>query len=315
MGKALGRVARGLEEPPSRHDRDHGLAGGGGCRRRDHPSGGPGRRTRLSTTSTVEVQPHGLPKTDLGFLGWDDALPMYRPFLSYSELGSMFDEGPTKLHDAVSSVLGLDELTAAQNVLRTARLARQKQVKAALEHRDEIVAVLEGLDDERARQCVAALRGRSPALDVVEKIATAGHPVDAGGELARLRRIVGIEIPDRETVLAAATSLREAHQSVSELAGTTDDAMLRSADLLEAALAYLADYPSDDCPVCGTEGTVDSEWQIARSRAGRRAATRREDRPTRAEAPAGCGPNRSRPARQTFPPPSRMRGVSWTSSR
>ena len=32
--------------------------------------------------STVEVQPHGLSKTDLGFLGWDDALPMYRPFLS-----------------------------------------------------------------------------------------------------------------------------------------------------------------------------------------------------------------------------------------
>ena len=93
----------------------------------------------------------------------------------------MFDEGPTKLHDAVSSVLGLDELTAAQNVLRTARLSRQKQVKATLVRRDEIVAVLEGLDDERARQCVAATRGRSPALDVVEKIATASHPVGAGG--------------------------------------------------------------------------------------------------------------------------------------
>ena len=57
------------------------------------------------------MQPHGEPTTDLSFLGWDDAIATYRPFLSYSELGSMFDEGPTKLHDAVSAVLGLDELT------------------------------------------------------------------------------------------------------------------------------------------------------------------------------------------------------------
>jgi recombinational DNA repair ATPase RecF len=212
--------------------------------------------------SSVEVQPHGLPKTDLAFLGWDDALPMYRPFLSYSELGSMFDEGPTKLHDAVSSVLGLDELTAAQNVLRNARLARQKKVRAALARRDEIVAVLEGLDDERARQCVAALRGGMPALDTVEKIVTAGHPVDTGGELARLRRIVGLERPDRESVLATASSLRDAQTAVAELAGTVDDAMLRSADLLEAALAYLADHPSDECPVCGSTGTVGGDWQV-----------------------------------------------------
>ena len=209
----------------------------------------------------VDVQPHGLPKTDLGFLGWDDALPMYRPFLSYSELGSMFDEGPTKLHDAVSSVLGLDELTAAQNVLRDARLARQRAVKDALAHRDEIIAVLEGLDDERARQCVGALRGKEPALDVVERIATAGQPVDTGGELARLRRIVGLEIPDRDAVLAVAAELRQAQQAVNQLAGTADDQMLRSADLLESALTYLAEYPSEDCPVCRSEGTVDTAWQ------------------------------------------------------
>ena len=215
--------------------------------------------------SQVEVQPHGLPKTDLGFLGWDHALPMYRPFLSYSELGSMFDEGPTKLHDAVSSVLGLDELTAAQNALRNARLSRQKDVKAALAHRDEIIGVLEGLDDERARQCVGALRGDTPDLDTVERVATAGHPVDASGELARLRRIVGLQIPERDAVRAAATSLADAQRAVTELAGTTDDAMLRSADLLEMALAHIADYPSDNCPVCGTEGTVDAAWQ-ARTR-------------------------------------------------
>ncbi len=103
--------------------------------------------------------------------------------------------------------------------------------------------------------------GSQPALDVVERIATAGQPVDTGGELARLRRIVGLEIPDREAVLAVAARASRGTAGGNQLAGTADDPMLRSADLLEKRLAYLADYPSDDCPVCRTEGTVDAAWQ------------------------------------------------------
>lgn len=101
-------------------------------------------------TSAVEVQPHGLPKTDLGFLGWDAALSTYRPFLSYNELGAMIDEGPTKLHDAVSLVLGLDDLTAAEKVLKDVRLAREKRGKKLKGERDRMIALLEGADDERA---------------------------------------------------------------------------------------------------------------------------------------------------------------------
>ena len=43
----------------------------------------------------VFVQPKGKPKTSLQALGWKDALVSYRPFLSYNELGSMLDEGPS----------------------------------------------------------------------------------------------------------------------------------------------------------------------------------------------------------------------------
>ncbi len=211
--------------------------------------------------SRVTAQPHGLPKSDLSFLGWDEALPMYRPFLSYSELGSMLDEGPTKLHDAVSSVLGLDELTNAEKALRNVRLAREKEIKRVLEQRDQIVGLLEGLGDERARQAVVALRGGQPQLDAVERIATAGTPLAAEGELARLRRVTAVERPDRDRVLAVARELREAQQAVAELAGTVDDAMLRSADLLEVALEHLEHFPSNDCPVCGTTGVVGPEWR------------------------------------------------------
>ena len=48
------------------------------------------------------VQVHGKPRTDLASLGWEGPLDTYRPFLSYNELGSMLDEGPSKLYDALS---------------------------------------------------------------------------------------------------------------------------------------------------------------------------------------------------------------------
>src|SRR5206468_4740184 len=70
-----------------------------------------------------EVQPQGSKKATISSLGWDDALVSYRPFLSYNELGSMLDEQPSKLHDALALVLGLDELTVAEKTLRDARPA------------------------------------------------------------------------------------------------------------------------------------------------------------------------------------------------
>lgn len=38
----------------------------------------------------------------------------------------MLDEGPSKLYDALSLVLGLEDLVNAQSALADARLARQK---------------------------------------------------------------------------------------------------------------------------------------------------------------------------------------------
>ena len=65
-------------------------------------------------------------------LGWTRSLELYRPFLSYNELGAMFDEGPTALHDKLSAMLGLDDLAAAQKALQQARssgVARKKKKK------------------------------------------------------------------------------------------------------------------------------------------------------------------------------------------
>lgn len=72
------------------------------------------------------AQIKGKTKTTLQALGWTAALESYRPFLSYNELGSMLDEGPSKLYDALSLVLGLEDLVNAQTALAECRLARQK---------------------------------------------------------------------------------------------------------------------------------------------------------------------------------------------
>ncbi len=62
-------------------------------------------------------QPHGKAKKPLTDLGWDAALAAYRPFLPYSELGDLLTDKPAALHDALSKVLGLEDLIGVQKLL------------------------------------------------------------------------------------------------------------------------------------------------------------------------------------------------------
>ena len=47
------------------------------------------------------AQTHGKPRMNVADLGWKAAVLTYRPILSYNELGSMLDDGPSKLYDAL----------------------------------------------------------------------------------------------------------------------------------------------------------------------------------------------------------------------
>jgi hypothetical protein len=46
------------------------------------------------------AQVHGKPRMSAAELGWEQPLKTYRPFLSYSELGSMLAEGPSRPYKA-----------------------------------------------------------------------------------------------------------------------------------------------------------------------------------------------------------------------
>src|SRR5260221_724624 len=104
-------------------------------------------------------------------LGWHEPLRSYRPCLSYNELGSMLDEGPSKLYDGLAAILGLEDLVTSQDRLREARLQREKAYKAAAEMQAKIVAALRATfaDDHRAREVVAALDGKDWDLDKGER--------------------------------------------------------------------------------------------------------------------------------------------------
>lgn len=111
--------------------------------------------------------------------GWNDALETYRPFLSYNELGSMLDEGPSRLYDALSAILGLDALVDAQAVLQKARTSRDKAHKDAKAMREKLLATLAPLEDERAQAVAIALGANDWGLDRIEQI-LAGSVTEAG---------------------------------------------------------------------------------------------------------------------------------------
>jgi hypothetical protein len=140
--------------------------------------------------TTAQIQ--GKPRTGLDALGWQDALETYRPFLSYNELGSMLDEGPSKLFDALSAILGLDALVETQAVLQKARTSRDKVLKDAKAVREKLLETLKPLEDERAQAVAGALERDDWGLDRVEQI-LAGSAADAGedSQLRARDRAVG----------------------------------------------------------------------------------------------------------------------------
>jgi DNA repair exonuclease SbcCD ATPase subunit len=210
----------------------------------------------------VTVQGTGQPAADLATLGWQRDLVRYRPFLSYNELGSMFDRGPTQLYETLALVLGLEELTEAGQELKDSRLQRRRLVDHVTEDLESLRPELDALDDDRARHCADALAGKVWKLDQVTAI-LAGRPVGAEDRspievLAGLAALMG---PDAAKVRATAERLRAASSKLARLDGTDAVRALRTAELLDDALAFHAAHGDGDCPVCGRRQTLTSDWR------------------------------------------------------
>jgi DNA repair exonuclease SbcCD ATPase subunit len=203
----------------------------------------------------------GLEKSGEGALGWDEPMATYRPFLSYNELGSMLEEGPSKLYDALASILGLEDVVQAATALTDARKIRGEKHKETDRKHKDIKTLLEKLDDERARQCCEAVKTKVWQLDVVERL-IAGEETAEGdaSELSLLREVSRIRGPKLDAVTAAAKAIRVAAVIVEEVAGTDAEKARRTAGILEQAIGLHEEHGDGDCPVCGQTGALDQSW-------------------------------------------------------
>jgi len=211
--------------------------------------------------SVVSAQSAETPVPGLESLGWAAALRTHRPFLSYNELGSLLDEGPSKLYDALSSILGLEDLVRALAALQEARRAREKAQKEAADARGRLLERMRGVDDPRARQVVAALEGRDWDLEALD--AVVGGASASGQDAAEvdvLRGIAALEPADPAQVAAVAAEMRAAATALRVARETAAARSRDGAALLEAALRFHEAHGDGDCPVCARKGALDAAW-------------------------------------------------------
>lgn len=199
---------------------------------------------------------------DFDAAAWAPSLDLYRPFLSYSELGTLVDGRPSDLFDALHQLLGLDDLIAAQDRLRSRRLDGERAAKQSRADRADLLADLDALADERAARAAEALRADRPDLAVL-----AGHlrsDIDSG-DSTTLRAILALTIPDLAEVAALTDRLTARADTLDELSTVDVEADLRTFDLLRRARDHAAVAGECPCPICG-QGALDREWLDATDR-------------------------------------------------
>lgn len=199
----------------------------------------------------------------LSTLGWTDLLTTLRPFLSYNELGSMLENGPSALFDTLSLVLGLDQLTVAEGLLSKARLDLEKANKAVTISAKALQARLEEIHgDERAHRAKMALASKPWDLVALGVLVSASADVDQSGEIDTLRRLTVLEGPDPAAVSGAVAELRRCAERVAAVAGTDAGRARDLSRLLAVALDHHRAHGSgsETCPVCRTPDVLGPAW-------------------------------------------------------
>ncbi len=83
----------------------------------------------------------GVPQP-LAAKSWARPLELYRPFLSYSELGALVSGQPSKMHDALQAILGLDVLNGTERTLNDSRRSAESESKLAKQELPALLAKL-----------------------------------------------------------------------------------------------------------------------------------------------------------------------------
>ncbi len=211
---------------------------------------------------TVTIQAAGQTRQTAPSLEPDGLIRTYRPFLSYNELGSMLEERPSDLYDALEAVLGLGDLVDATQRLRKQRLESEQAGKAVAKAVPALARRLDQLDDDRARRAHDAITTQRPDLDGLDALLAASASGADDDELGALRQLANVTGPDWRMAATAAIELRTAARDAEKAAITDAGRAREMANLLEAALGVYQHSGDRACPVCGT-GSLDSAWREA----------------------------------------------------
>ena len=193
--------------------------------------------------------------------GWARPLELYRPFLSYAELGALVSGRPSSMHDAMQAILGLDLLTDMEKTLTEERRSAEADMKAAKNELPALLKKLEAHSDERARLAEKAIGGRTRDLAALDAL-IAGEDAVGGGPTDLLWQIVTITLPTMKDMAAAVDRLAAARAAVAVLAKTRAADARRLAGLLTAALDHQRSHVGEPCPVCGAR-VLDEAWADA----------------------------------------------------
>ncbi|GGL08487.1 AAA family ATPase [Nocardia jinanensis] len=177
---------------------------------------------------------------------WAIPMELYRPFLSYSELGALVDGKPSELFDALHQLLGLDELITAHERIRVRRLDLERAARTARRERQTLSAELAGVTDHRALRAGALLRDPAPDIAELEELVA---DTAAGPEPAALRAVLALELPSAERIAVLAGRISAAVAAVAGATAPEVVADLRILELLRAAYAHVVDHTQLAAPV------------------------------------------------------------------
>lgn len=191
-------------------------------------------------------------------LGWKQPLELYRPFLSYAELGGLLSGRPSEMHDSLHRILGLGRLVELETVLKTARREMDDRRKLAATQLPQLRSALASHPDPRARRAEQALSGKAADLDELAALASADEPT-SDTTTVPLRQLDVLDLPERDGLAREVERLRGALQQIDDLAGTPVEQARALAKLLRDALRHHHNHPGQLCPVCGGR-TLDEAW-------------------------------------------------------
>ena len=155
-------------------------------------------------------------------------LTLYRPFLPYSELGSMVDGTLSALHNTLAKFIGLGPLGDIDDRL-AARMKGCKDVEnRPRELKTAAIDARPGLDDQRAVEAARALGGRTPDAAAVHALLDRDAVTGAGADV-RLRALATLTGPDQQEVAGALARLREAAAAAEDVRHSDAEDALRLA--------------------------------------------------------------------------------------